>query len=717
MFVSAAPWMWRKEIGAAGSHVVDAERARLARRGDEDVGRLAHEPVRHDHPVRVTRREDARRVHVVLARHLLHELPEERDVVDVLVHRGAAADAAVPRPQLILAAARCRCRRDTRRGSGSPPRSRRTRSAVRTGDRCPYRRAARRAVAPVRRRGVTPGTYRCAVRVRPSGVVTVRSRVVPAGATAGATGAVVEVVAVVVGAVVADAVGAGAIVRGTRARDQSGGEHHGDDPGPEPANGRAEFGHRDSIDADPGNGQEPRRGRHRPEWSRAPRPDARRDGRGRPPRDRGRHARSRARRAGRARGRGRGARHARRHVRPAGRRRVRQGQQRRRRRRRGRACCGGVASGSTCSRLDDDVRPRRVRPRARARRPVRRRDVRHRLPRYARRTGRDGRGRHACGARCRTLAVDIPSGVDGATGEVRGRRGARRRDRLLRRLKPGLLFEPGRSPRRARARRRHRHRCRRAGDRRCAERRRPRACPRRDASGAQVVVRADGVRWIDRHDSARRCWRLVPARAPAPAWSCAALPGHEAAAAVRPGPRSSTRALPATERRPPRRGRGAARAQGHGSVPRARRRSRPRSRRPRRRPRLAGSSPEAPIPVVVDADALERARRRRVAAAGPPRRRPPAGDPHSPRGRVRAARGASGRAPIGSTAARELAARDRTRSSLLKGPGTVVATPDGQRTRQPHRRPPRSRRRAPATSSPASSAGCSRTASTPATRR
>ena len=77
---------------------VDAERARLAGRGDEDVGRLAREPVRHDHPVRVTRREDARRVHVVLARHLFHELPEEGDVVDVLVHRGAAADAAVPRP-------------------------------------------------------------------------------------------------------------------------------------------------------------------------------------------------------------------------------------------------------------------------------------------------------------------------------------------------------------------------------------------------------------------------------------------------------------------------------------------------------------------------------------------------------------------------------------------------------------------------------------------
>ena len=45
--------------------------------------------------------------------------------------------------------------------------------------------------------------------------------------------------------------------------------------------------------------------------------------------------------------------------------------------------------------------------------------------------------------RARTLAIDIPSGVDGATGEITGAR-SRRRDDHVRRGKPGLLFEPGR---------------------------------------------------------------------------------------------------------------------------------------------------------------------------------------------------------------------------------------------------------------------------------
>ena len=84
--------------------------------------------------------------------------------------------AAVPRAQLILRRARGRRRRGRRRGTGSPLRGRRTRSCARTDGRCRCRRAARRAAVPIRRPASDAGTYRCAVRVRPSGVATVRSR-------------------------------------------------------------------------------------------------------------------------------------------------------------------------------------------------------------------------------------------------------------------------------------------------------------------------------------------------------------------------------------------------------------------------------------------------------------------------------------------------------------------------------------------------------------
>ena len=176
--------------------------------------------------------------------------------------------------------------------------------------------------------------------------------------------------------------------------------------------------------------------------ARESRAHARGDGRGRPAGDRGGHARAvLVERAGRA-----VARHvradARRHVRPAGRGRVRQGQQRRRRSRRGARCCGAW---------------RRCR-RVRARRRYRRRST---GARGARRpaidamfgTGFRGALDGDAGAvvprlvarGAATLAVDIPSGVDGATGEVRGAAVHADETVCFAALKPGLLFEPGRA--------------------------------------------------------------------------------------------------------------------------------------------------------------------------------------------------------------------------------------------------------------------------------
>src|SRR5699024_318268 len=45
----------------------------------------------------------------------------------------------------------------------------------------------------------------------------------------------------------------------------------------------------------------------------------------------------------------------------------------------------------------------------------------------------------------RTLAVDIPWGIDGATGEVMGKAVSAEETITFAALKPGLLFEPGRT--------------------------------------------------------------------------------------------------------------------------------------------------------------------------------------------------------------------------------------------------------------------------------
>ena len=60
----------------------------------------------------------------------------------------------------------------------------------------------------------------------------------------------------------------------------------------------------------------------------------------------------------------------------------------------------------------------------------------------------------------RTLAIDIPSGVDGATGEIAGAAVAADETITFVARKPGLLFEPGRGRAGRRHCRRHRHRAR-----------------------------------------------------------------------------------------------------------------------------------------------------------------------------------------------------------------------------------------------------------------
>ena len=150
----------------------------------------------------------------------------------------------------------------------------------------------------------------------------------------------------------------------------------------------------------------------------------------------------------------RGARDARRRLRTAGRRGRRQGQQRQRRPGRGRRAGPAGRPSSGCS-------TRAALPARRGLRPGDRRRLRHRLRRLLRGPGRGPRA-------SRVLAVDIPSGVQGDTGEaVRTRRSAAERTVTFAALKPGLLHgrRAVRSGRRG-AGRRHRRRRRRSASRR-----------------------------------------------------------------------------------------------------------------------------------------------------------------------------------------------------------------------------------------------------------
>ena len=104
-----------------------------------------------------------------------------------------------------------------------------------------------------------------------------------------------------------------------------------------------------------------------------------------------------------------------------------------------------------------------------------------------------------------TVAVDIPSGVDGLTGAVHGTAVHADRTVTFAARKPGLLFEPGRSHAGEVHGRRHRHRPRarrrRARPARLLRRLRRRAVPAAARAGrAQVVERGDGGRRLSGDD-------------------------------------------------------------------------------------------------------------------------------------------------------------------------------------------------------------------------
>jgi NAD(P)H-hydrate epimerase len=271
----------------------------------------------------------------------------------------------------------------------------------------------------------------------------------------------------------------------------------------------------------------------------------------------------------------------------------------------------------------------------------------------------------------RTLAVDIPSGVDGSTGAVRGIAVRAHATITFAAAKPGLLFEPGRS---------------RAGAVRVADigidvgapstgitevtdLRLPRRDPSAHKWSAGLLVFGGssgmlGAPMFVAHAAARCGATMV----------VAALPGEQLAARAS-GTEVVTRAMPATADgaldedaarlvlKDVERFRALAVGPGLGTDERARAAAR----------RLVA---EAPRPIVVDADGLNALaddpavlRVRHTAGFPAAVLTPHAGEYERLAGR-----------PVGEdriAAARGLA-RDTGAVVLLKGPGTVVATPDGR---------------------------------------
>ena len=270
-----------------------------------------------------------------------------------------------------------------------------------------------------------------------------------------------------------------------------------------------------------------------------------------------------------------------------------------------------------------------------------------------------------------TLAVDIPSGVDGKTGEARGEAVRAEETVCFAALKPGLLFEPGRS---------------RAGRVHVAEigvepgstalhvlERSDLALPRRGIEGHKWLAGALVVGGSTGLAGAPLMASHAAARSGAAMVVCA-VPGA-AAAARASGTEVVTRALPATPddaldagaadavMADVERFRAVAIGPGLG-------------RDARTQTAVRRVVAQCPLPIVVDADGLnaladdpEPLRARRAAGFPPAILTPHAGEYARLAGK-----------PVDADrvlAARELAAR-LDAIVLLKGPGTVIAAPDGR---------------------------------------